>query len=77
MQGGSAYYYTDQELFIIGSHPIVRVQPNVPMRYTSKGWDFGWLMVRSDGRVVYRRSDPYTLNFSDQVAHRTIRWFVR
>ncbi|HIK91458.1 MAG TPA: hypothetical protein EYG03_05660 [Planctomycetes bacterium] len=77
VQGGSAYYYTDQELFIIGSHPIVRVQPNVPMRYTSKGWDFGWLMVRSDGRVVYRRSDPYTLNFSDQVAHRTIRWFVR
>ena len=77
VQGGSAYYYTDQKLFIIGSHPVVRVQPNVPMRYTSSGWDFGWLMVRSDGRVVYRRCDPYTLNFSDHVSHRAIRWFVR
>jgi hypothetical protein len=63
-------------LFIIGSHPLVRVRPIVPMRYTSLGWDFGWLMVRSDGHVVYRRCDPYTLKFSDHVSHRAIRWFV-
>ena len=55
VQGGSAYYYTDQRRFIIGSHPIVRVAPGVPVRYRSRGWDFGWLMIRSDGHVVYRR----------------------
>lgn len=77
VHGGSAYYYTEQKLFIIGSHPLVRVRPNVPMRYASRNWDFGWLMLRSDGRVVYRRCDPYTLKFSDRVSQHSIRWFVR
>ncbi len=77
VQGGSAYYYTEKKLFMIGSHPLVRVQPSVPMRYASRNWDFGWLMVRSDGRVVFRRCDPYTLRFSDHVSHHAIRWFVR
>lgn len=77
VQGGSAYFYTEQKLFIIGSHPVVRVRPSVPMRYASRNWDFGWLMVRSDGRVVYRRCDPYSLQFSDHVSQQAIRWFVR
>lgn len=77
VQGGSAYYYTDQKLFIIGSHPLVRVYPSVPLRYASRQWDFGWLMLRSDGHVVYRRCDPYSLEFSDHVSNHAIRWFVR
>ncbi len=77
VQGGSAYYYTEQKLFLIGSHPLVRIRPSVPMRYTSRGWDFGWLMLRSDGHVVYRRCDPYTLQFSDHISRHAIRWFVR
>lgn len=77
VQGGSAYYYTEQRLFMIGSHPVVRVQPAVPMRYCSRNWDFGWLMLRTDGRVVYRRCDPYALKFTDHVSHHAIRWFVR
>jgi len=77
VQGGSAYYYTEQRLFIIGTHPVVRVAPRIPMRYTSRGWDFGWLMVRTDGRVVYRRCDPYSLRFSDHMTHHSVRWFVR
>ena len=75
--GGSAYYYTAQKLFLIGSHPLVRVSPGVPMQYASGNWDFGWLMVRSDGRVVYRRCDPYSLKFSDHVTQHGVRWFVR
>ena len=77
VQGGSAYYYTEQKLFMIGSHPLVRIRPQAPMRYKSRAWDFGWLMVRSDGHVVYRRCDPYSLKFSDQVTHHAVRWFVR
>ncbi len=77
VQGGSAYYYTETKLFMIGSHPVVRVRPAVPLRYTSRGWDFGWLMARSDGQVVYRRCDPYTLRFSDHATRNPIRWFVR
>jgi len=76
VQGGSAYYYTSQKLFIIGSHPLVRVSPRMPMQYASRNWDFGWLMVRSDGHVVYRRCDPYSLKFTDHVAQHAIRWFV-
>jgi hypothetical protein len=77
IQGGSAYHYTDRRLFIIGSHPVVRIEPSVPLRYSSRNWDFGWLMLRTDGKTVYRRCDPWTLQFSDQTMHLPIRWFVR
>lgn len=77
IQGGSAYYYTEQQLMIIGSHPVVRVRPQIPLQYASSQWDFGWLMVRSDGRVVYRRCDPYSLVFTDHVQQCPVRWFVR
>lgn len=74
---GSGYYYVDQQCFIAGSHPLVRVRPAIPMRYQSKGWDFGWLVLRTDGRVAYRRCDPYTLAFDDGNRRHPIRWFVR
>ncbi|MCX5658160.1 MAG: hypothetical protein NTW19_00365 [Planctomycetota bacterium] len=74
---GSHYYYTDRRLFMLGSHPIIRIRPGQPMRYASRGWDFGWLMLRTDGHVVYRRCDPYTLAFTDIPGHYAIRWFVR
>jgi len=77
VQGGSAYYYTEQKLLIIGTHPVIRVRPQIPLQYASGNWDFGWVMVRSDGRVVYRRCDPYTLKFTDHVQHNSVRWFVR
>ena len=74
---GSCYFYQDQKLFIGGSHPLARVTPSIPMKYESNGWDFGWLVLRTDGHVVYRRCDPYTLEFSDHTSHYAIRWFVR
>ena len=77
VQGGSCYYYTEQELFITGSHPVIRIKPAIPLQYESRGWDFGWLMLRTDGRVVYRRCDPYTLAFEDVEKDCAIRWFVR
>jgi hypothetical protein len=73
---GSGYYYTAQSLFIAGSHPIVRVRPDVPMKYQSRGWDAGWLVLRTDGVVVYRRCDPYSLAFEDRTLSCSIRWFV-
>lgn len=77
VQGGSSYYYTDQKLFMIGTHPVVRISPAIPLRYSSDNWDFGWLMVRTDGHVVYRRCDPHSLQFSDLEMRCGVRWFVR
>jgi len=77
VQAGPEYYYTERKLFIAGSHPLVRVRPAVPMQYASHGWDFGWAIVRTDGHVVYRRCDPYTLKFEDRESRQAIRWFVR
>ena len=74
---GSCYYYLDQKLFIAGSHPVVRVKAGIPMRYQNRGWDFGWLILRTDSVVVYRRYDPYTLGFEDVQITCEIRWFVR
>ena len=77
VQTGSCYYYTAQQLFIAGTHPTIRVKPTVPLVYTTRGWDFGWLMVRTDGLVIYRRCDPYTLAFEDIEDNYPMRWFVR
>lgn len=73
---GSAYCYTRRQLFVAGSHPVIRVRPAVPVAYHSHGWDSGWLVLRSDGQVVYRRCDPYTLSMSDHTYSCPIRWFV-
>ncbi len=77
VRGSSGYCYTEQNLFMIGTHPLVRVRPEIPARYRSNAWDFGWLMVRTDGHIVYRRCDPYTLQFTDQIQRHPVRWFVR
>lgn len=39
--------------------------------------DFGWFYARSDGHVAFRRCDPYTLEFTDHVLNRPMRWFIR
>ena len=77
VQTGSSYHYTEQRLLMVGSHPVVRVRPDIPMRYATDNWDFGWLFVRTDGHVVYRRCDPYTLRFDDRTLQCAVRWFVR
>jgi hypothetical protein len=73
---GSCYYYTEEKLFIGGSHPLIRVNPAIPLRYESMGWDFGWLMLRTDGHTVYRRCDPYSLVFNDMEKRCSLRWFI-
>ncbi|MBX3012799.1 MAG: hypothetical protein KF832_14885 [Caldilineaceae bacterium] len=76
IHAGSCYYYTEQKLFMTGTHPLVRVRPAIPLRYGSRGWDFGWLMVRSDGHVARWLCDPYTLTFQRSAARYALRWFV-
>jgi hypothetical protein len=76
VETGSNYYYTKAKLFIAGSHPVVRIRPGMPLGYESRGWDFGWLVLRSDGGVAYRRCDPYTLGFNDVEIKLAMRWFV-
>lgn len=74
---GSCYYYTQSKWFCAASHPVVRVQPAIPLKYKSENWDFGWLMVRSDGHVARWLLNPHTLQFTRSHAQHAIRWFVR
>ena len=76
VHAGSCYSYTEQKLFLTGTHPVVRVRPNMPLRYTSKGWDFGWLVARTDGEVERWLCNPYTLKFERSRTRHAIRWFV-
>lgn len=77
VQCGPCYYNTERKLFSTGTRPMVRVKPGIPMRYESRGWDFGWLMVRSDGFVARWLCDPYTLQFNKSEGRYAVRWFVR
>lgn len=76
VHAGSCYSYTEQKLFLTGTHPVVRVRPDMPLRYTSKGWDFGWLVARTDGEVERWLCNPYTLNFERSRTRHAIRWLV-
>jgi hypothetical protein len=76
IHAGSCYYYTERRLFMTGTHPLVRVRPAIPLAYRSRGWDFGWLMARTDGQVARWLCDPYTLTFQKSVGQYAIRWFV-
>ena len=77
VQTGPCYYSTERRIFCAGARPIVRVKPAIPMQYESRGWDFGWLMPRTDGLVARWLCDPYTLQFRKSESHHAIRWFVR
>jgi len=77
VHGGPGYYHREQELFCLGSQPLVRVAPQIPMQYGSGNWDFGWLFVRTNGMVEYWRCDPYTLEFNKVSKRHALRWMVR
>jgi len=77
IQTGWGYYYTGKRLFIAETHPLVKVKPAIPLAYESRGWNFGWVLLRTDGACMERICDPYTLNFNDTQCRYAIRWFVR
>jgi hypothetical protein len=77
IQAGPCYFYTRQRLLLAATHPVVRVRPGVPLRYSSCGWDFGWLLVRSDGQVARLLYDPYTLRPGRSSARYAVRWLYR
>ncbi|MBM78967.1 MAG: hypothetical protein CMJ78_00025 [Planctomycetaceae bacterium] len=76
IHAGACYYYTEQALFIASLNPVVRTCPSIPLGYQSQGWDFGWLMPRTDGHVARWLCDPYTLKFHRSEKRYAIRWFV-
>ncbi len=77
VQLGSCYLYTEQEQFVGGTHPLVRIRPAIPLAYSSRGWDYGWLIVRSDGHVALLIYDPYTLQSKRLFQRHELRWFCR
>ncbi|MBO9606756.1 MAG: hypothetical protein J7639_12435 [Paenibacillaceae bacterium] len=77
VQVGFTYYYPDTKLFLGETHPVVRVNPAIPLRYASGNWDYGWLMPRTDGYVAMLLFDPHTLQSTRKEGHFPIRWFVR
>ena len=77
VQAGPGYYQTESRLFCAGTHPLIRVKPGIPMRYESEGWDFGWILPRTDGTVAGLIYDPYTLKTRRTSGRHAIRWFVR
>jgi hypothetical protein len=76
IHAGPGYHNTKRKLFSVGTQPLVRVRPNIPMQYESKNWDMGWLMVRTDGFVARWLCNPYNLKFHKSEMRCAVRWFV-
>jgi hypothetical protein len=72
----ATYFPTRRKLFLAATQPVVRVRPGIPLRYASGGWDFGWLIVRTDGMVARTLYDPYTLKPTRSTVQCAMRWFV-
>lgn len=77
IQTGSGYFGRERNIFSAESHPLIRVQPQIPVHYRSGNWDFGWLLICTDGTITYRRCDPFTLAFKDVRRNYSVRWFAR
>ena len=77
VQTHSNSYYTEQKLLITGTQPLVRLRSAIPLTYTSGAWDYGWLMVRTDGFVSRLLYDPYLLRSHRSETRHALRWFVR
>jgi hypothetical protein len=76
-RASSCYYYTQQQLFIAGADPLVRLGPSIPLQYSSGAWDICWIIARTDGFAVLRRLNPFTLKFDEIEGRHALRWFVR
>ena len=74
---GSGFLHTGPRIYAALTHPLVRVAAADPLRYGSGGWDVAWVFLRTDGRSVVRRLDPYTRTWSDRPARFACRWFAR
>lgn len=70
--------YNHQESGFLGgeSQPIVRVAPDVPLRYESGNWNFGWILPRTDGIVHQLIIDPYDRSFTRTEGRFATRWFA-
>lgn len=77
IQLGPGYFYTQRRWLLACSHPLVRVAPGIPLRYRSGGWDFGWVLPRTDGHTALRIYDPYTLQPRQFHRRYAMRWFVQ
>lgn len=73
---GACYYYTESKCLMASANPVVRTLPTIPLGYGSRTWDFGWLMPRTDGRVLRWLCDPYELEFARSESRHALRWFV-
>lgn len=76
IHAGACYFCTEQALFLASLNPVVRTCPSIPLGYRSRGWDFGWLIPRTDGHVARWLCDPYTLKFRRDERRYAVRWFV-
>ena len=73
---GACYYYTEGRLLMGSANPVIRTTPSIPLGYSTQGWDFGWLMPRTDGHVARWLCDPYTLKFRRDASRYAMRWFI-
>jgi len=74
---GSSWVHTGRKSLEGLSHPLVRIAPGKPIRYSSRGWDVAWVYVGTEGHATVRKLDPWTREFHDEPTRLACRWFAR
>lgn len=78
VQTGPHYFYHEENVMVTETRPIVRIKnPTIPLQYASGNWDYGWNIVRSDGKVSTLYYNPYTLKSERTFERHPIRWFAK
>jgi hypothetical protein len=74
---GSGWLHTALKRYEVLSHPLVRVAPEIPVKYRSGRWDVSWVYLRTDGSISIRSLNPSTRKFHDWETRLACRWFAR
>ena len=71
------FSHVHDEFFGSLTQPTFLLKPCVPLVFERGCYAPGWLIVRSDGRVLRQTVDPTTMRWERMWSRHAVRWFAR
>ena len=71
------FSHVDEKFFGSLTQPTFLLQPCVPLIFTGGNYSAGWLVVRSDGKVLRQILNPSCMQWERTWERCAVRWFAR